>query len=1404
MSEQEQADQVNVNIFDLIDSICAEFRRQWKEGARPRIESYLEKVPDEARENLFRNLLQAEIRSRRQAEESPSSDEYVNRFPAFKRLIRQAFDEPTLMSMEAALSTPDHGDAAQTITIDFPAANRIGDYELLRELGRGGFGVVYEAKHTKTDNRVALKTLPTGTDGQQVNAERLYRFRREFRSLSEINHPNLVGMQTLEVDGSQWFFTMDLIEGDDFLSYVRPDDQFDESRLRSCLAQLAKGVMELHRRGIIHRDLKPSNVLVSEAGRVTVLDFGLAAELQKATDVTQTRSGMFAGTPRYAAPEQMFGERTEASDWYAFGTMLYEALTGEAPFQGKDQVALLRQKQEQDPPPLAARKGLPSELAELADGLVRQEPMHRLIADEVGQRLGLNEDTRFAGSTKESHGSLGSVAEEDSGFGGPEDDEVVLIGREQQLAQLESIREEFLESRKPMVVWISGKSGEGKSSLAEKFLRPMRLGNEMLVLSGRCYDRESVPFKAIDSIIDPLTSYLRSKPTDWLAARLPKDFHLLAQLFPVLSRVKAIDEVANSDQSRIVERQVRFRAFYALREFFNTIGSATPLVVFLDDLQWGDSDSAEVILELLAHPTLPPILFVGGYRSDELASSPFIQQWDRLSSVRQAEIATRQVEVQPLTQEQCLQLLVDRVGSGAERLREQAAAVFSDTRGNPYLIEQLIEGFDSQTERLEHVPLDQVIERKLARLPRESTDLLQAIAIAGQAVSLEEASRVANLEAASVSLVTHMRSERLVRLVGTADRYVVDTYHDKIRETVLDRLDKRLSIEWHSRYADLLEAQSSINIEEVYQFLESADPYERFSIATERAFDLAYHFERAGNTEKAFGFYMLAAEQAAHSYANDEATAAFAQAEKMLSTDLAARIRYRLCLGIGQTHRRSKRTEEAIPKLEQAVELAERSYDKAVAYAELGNVYDQLGSPGKSIPVFDLALELVGDGLPETAVGKLLSIGFNAFRTIVIPAGWQKYRSEDKQRLAMLREAVWSRAWVNHVDGDGLLAGFDACVRTSIAAFQFGNPHSVAMSHATSALAWSSIGCRWPGSLFLSRSKRSNSRTQDPVVEAQISLTQGFSSYWLGNLNDARIGLNRAVEDLERCGKYVDSLMATHMLRHIEAYLGRTSDERRAAERMKQLAYEVGNAQRICWGEYDAAAAHSRRGELPSALESMSRSYAALNRERQLHTKAIRDATHAYVMIQCSDHGSAKQLSANSWEKNCESYVLIDTAMFCIPLMVEAHSGSNWLEPLPTQDMKPLTRALRLATIFYFTLPNQQSHLLRVCGRAAMALGKPRKAIRKFEKAVKLSAKKGMNYQLSKSLLDLAAVKESGREENRAEAIRLLKEMESVIPRAESWLLGEQYDEAVVAPEFDLEAWEREHGPVGGLEVGSA
>jgi serine/threonine protein kinase len=310
--------------FEKINSICQSFSDTWSAdfvgASKTQIEAHLNQVEREERVSLLRNLLPIEIERRKAIVEDPQIDDYLSRFPQFGSLIRQVF----LTSASGAANATIVPSKAE---IGF-SARHLGDYRIERELGRGGMGMVFEAVHVVHRSRVELKTLPVN-DGPA-----LHRFKREFRSVAELNHPNLVGLHELASDGTQWFFTMDLVDGSDFISYVRPNNQPDEKRLRAATAQLVQAVIALHSNHIIHRDLKPSNVMVTQQGRVIVLDFGLVLELDQVTGAKSLAH--VAGTPAYMAPEQAASEKiTGASDWYAVGVMLYESLTGKLPFTGK-------------------------------------------------------------------------------------------------------------------------------------------------------------------------------------------------------------------------------------------------------------------------------------------------------------------------------------------------------------------------------------------------------------------------------------------------------------------------------------------------------------------------------------------------------------------------------------------------------------------------------------------------------------------------------------------------------------------------------------------------------------------------------------------------------------------------------------------------------------------------------------------------------------------------------------------------------------------------------------------------------------------------------------------------------------------------------------------------------------
>src|SRR6185436_12408180 len=268
-----------------------------------------------------------------------------------------------------------------------------------RRLGEGGFGVVYEARDLQNDASVALKTL------RHFTPDSLYRFKREFRSLADITHPNLIQLYELVSDADEWFFTMELVRGKTFVEHVcdgdwpeiptsllthtltleregaaSPPDAVAQrvspahiDRLETALLQLVEGVAALHRAGSIHRDLKPSNVLVSAAGRVVVLDFGLLMDFQDG----KTQSLRVAGTPAYMSPEQAAElPLTPASDWYSVGVMLFECLTGRLPFAGSF-VELIVAKQIDGPSPSRFVSGVPAHLDSLCRDLMRRDQASR-------------------------------------------------------------------------------------------------------------------------------------------------------------------------------------------------------------------------------------------------------------------------------------------------------------------------------------------------------------------------------------------------------------------------------------------------------------------------------------------------------------------------------------------------------------------------------------------------------------------------------------------------------------------------------------------------------------------------------------------------------------------------------------------------------------------------------------------------------------------------------------------------------------------------------------------------------------------------------------------------------------------------------------------------------------------
>lgn len=639
---------------------------------------------------------------------------------------------------------------------------RLGEYRVVRRIGRGGMGAVYEAVDAAGEV-VALKTL------RGFSPTMLYHLKNEFRALAGVTHPNLIGLDKLYVSGTQAYFTMELVDGRDLVHYVRADASAGVctpeivDRLRGVLPQLVDAVAALHDAGKLHRDLKPSNVLVTAEGRAVVLDFGLVRDTSEVSALSSSNEA-FVGTPAYMAPELASGDSlSQDCDWYAVGVMLHEALVGALPFDGGGFQVLLDKCRSAAPQVARRVRGVPDDLAALCDGLLSRDPADRP-----------------------------SLAEIRACVGEPPPQEIVkaptvrssMIGRDRQFAALRVSLAEVVASGCPGVTCIIGESGIGKSALILEFMEEMQRAFDARVLSGRCYTSESVPFRALDPLIDGLTRVLVELEPEEAKALVQPESWAMVRLFPVLGRVAAFADAGEEAGHSADAAEVQRRAIAGLRRLLGDLAAERPLLLVIDDVQWSDEDSAMLLREILSGPSAPPVLVVLGIRAGRVADNRVLQSLAELEDGPKVE----HVELGRLTADEARALVasLSKVDVDDERL----GPLVEEAAGVPLFLVELAHHLRSKSGSAAVVALDQLIRERLAGLPESARSLLEILAITGRPLAPALAVKAAELGQGGRSIIPRLKAAHLICERSTSGDTEIEIFHERIRAEIIGGISR--------------------------------------------------------------------------------------------------------------------------------------------------------------------------------------------------------------------------------------------------------------------------------------------------------------------------------------------------------------------------------------------------------------------------------------------------------------------------------------------------------------------------------------------------------------------------------------------------------------------------------------
>lgn len=806
-------------------------------------------------------------------------------------------------------------------------------YRIENELGRGAMGTIYRARDTLLDRPVALKVITSS----QLTDENRNRLLSEAKAAAKLNHPNIVAVYDAGEEDQTPYIVMELVEGGSLF------DKKPESlgEILSITHQICAALEHAHQHGIVHRDLKPENVLRNGNGMIKLNDFGMAHSFSNRI----SSDGVLLGTVYYIAPETIQGRVIDGrADLYALGVMLYEWLTGNLPFTAEDPVAVISQHLYAPiVPPHIYSPQIPPVLEDLTLRLLSKQP----------------EDRPESASAVD--GILLGISEVEGG-GVPISptyrlDRVVrgkLVGREKELAQGRAIWQQVLTGT-GHVLLVSGEPGIGKTRFVRELVANATItGGRCLV--GECFSEGGAPYEPFAPMVrETIGESSKKKP------ELPE--YVLSDLIKITPGLESLLSSAPARQSMDASSEQQ-HIFESVVYWLNTLAQDNPVLLFFDDIHWGDSATLLLIRHLAHRLNNQRVFIVLSYREIELRDEDLANTV--LHELLRDHLATR-IKLTRFSSHETGEMIATMLTPAGKIDPELIDAIHQETEGNPFFIEEVCKSLLEEgllcfergewvSPGIEDIAIPQsvrlTVQSRLARLPVGAQEVLRLAAIIGREFEFDILRRACEKDEEQIidALEISERAQIIRELKkGGSSNLKFAFEHALIPATLRDEISGLRRQKYHRRVAEA--------VQEIHP-----DDYET----------LSYHYEECGDAESALENYLKAGERALSIYANKEALDYLNKALELQKTDTSQAEIY---AGIAEASFRLGQREKAETAFEKAVDLyrAKGDFERmSVLYAAAARAVWYMGEVKQGLEICRLGLAEMPDKLESKGMAILL------------------------------------------------------------------------------------------------------------------------------------------------------------------------------------------------------------------------------------------------------------------------------------------------------------------------------------------------------------------------------------------------------------------------------------------------